>query len=163
MNKLLFLTISLAVLLGLMSSAAAQSRVLNLVDRELCLALDPSEDLQSVVVRPAGLGSGVAESLLGSLRNVMLIEEIEYDEYPDCSSFRSVLILDVFFDTERSYYVQLSATDYSRRNYPAPVDLWRRVTYGVTPEGESLEARLVPIAEDLLFQFTAEWRVAHPD
>lgn len=166
----LLLTLLITLLVG--QFALAQSRVFNLVERELCIALVPnegSEALQSVLIRSNNDSDfpfdtmGIQESLLSSISNVMLVENVSFDAHPNCSDYQSVLILDVFFDTNRSYYVQLSVTDYSRRHYPAPVDLWRRVSYGFAPEGESLEARLIPIAEDMLFEFTATWQAAHPE
>lgn len=173
MKKQLLLTLLITLFLG--QVAVAQNRVLNLVERNLCLALDPiqaqeAQALQSVLIRsndnngiPAINGSGIQESLLSSISNVMLVENVSYDTHPNCGDYGAVLLLDVFFDSNRSYYVQLSVTDVSRRHYPAPVDLWRRVTYGFAPEGENIEARLIPIAEDMLYEFTATWKAAHPE
>ena len=172
MKKRLLLTLLITLLT--VQVAAAQSRVLNLVERDLCLALEPAltetdQALQSALVRSDDSNnmmpinnSGIQESLLASISNVMLVEDVDFDTHPNCSDYRAVLILDVFFDSSRSYYVQLSVTDFSRRNYPAPVDLWRQVAYGFAPEGESIEARLIPIAEDMLYEFTATWQAAHP-
>lgn len=170
----LLLTLLIALFVGQL--AFAQSRVLNLVERDLCLALDPAQGaegqtLQSILIRGNESADvtlpldtmGMQETLNSSISNVMLVESVSFDSHPNCSDYRAVLILDVFFDTSRSYYVQLSVTDFSRRNYPAPVDLWRRVSYGFAPEGESIEARLIPIAEDLLYEFTATWNAAHPE
>lgn len=171
MKRQLLLTLLVTLLVG--QVAFAQSRVLNLVERNLCLALEPTpaqaeQDLQSVLIRSNNntsmtTTSGLQESLLSSINNVMLVEDISYTTHPDCRDYRSVLLLDVFFDTDRSYYIQLSVTDFSRRHYPAPVDLWRRVAYGFSPEGESVEARLIPIAEDMLFEFAATWRASRPN
>jgi hypothetical protein len=172
-KQYLLLTLLIALFVG--QFAFAQSRVLNLVERDLCLALEPAQTaeqiLQSILIRAGDSNDvtlpvdtmGIQENLISSISNVMLVENVSYDTHPNCSDYRSVLILDVYFDTNRSYYVQLSVTDFSRRSYPAPVDLWRRVSYGFAPEGESIEARLIPIAEDMLYEFTATWQAAHPE
>lgn len=170
------LLLILLTTLLMMPVAAAQSRIFNLVDRELCLALEPSinqtgQTLESVLVRTVEPDDGttiaidsiaIQTALLQELNNV-IPESLNYRTHPNCRNYQAVLVLDVLFESSRSFYVQLSVTDFSRRSYPAPVDLWRRFAYGFAPPGEQVESRLIPLVSDMLIEFVLQWQAAHPE